>query len=615
MRQVSYRRQAILAQEVYSGTGVATQMRRVPSGVSSNGGASEITCIQAPPTLEELRELLFRERRDRGVAITALASRLDEEIADLHRVVPIIREESTMQHREFDDAMQKLSQSQASCVDRLDGLAGVTEELREMVSNERERSSASLAEVRDAFGDFRDGVLSHFEEEFSKRGDARITSQIELKTRLDDVDSWARGEIAVLQNSLDQLREVLLSPQATAALHDSKVSNGESNEAPELIDNSPRRGEGASDGEAEGMPVGYRNVDSEVLQRWGFAPCIDQIEEAEHVEADPVLDRADTEQIREALQRYIEMQHEESRAEFAAQITDLERRITEEWTGLRGWVDAAVVAVVNRISSLECTLHSEMAQRSERLQEVSDAVESSSQQMRSMQEELEKVAFEARLSAVNSALRSMPAKAADPAMSTDALIAEHLPEDERGDDQDIPMAASIGSGRESGAGSGVYGSSAAVTPGLSVSAVTPAAVIAPPRVTTFPTAVAPPRVQPMTPRSQVFPRSQSIGGVASTKSLGLPVTSTGSLAVPVGGDQRASPHPAVRMTSSGDLPPGEPLPRTGVRYCSPLETRRGLAAAPNNASPMRGSFVAGTIQPNSSPPVSQNSVVQIRRGG
>merc|ERR1712008_555706 len=49
--------------------------------------------------------------------------------------------------------------------------------------------------------------------------------------------------------------------------------------------------------------------------------------------------------------------------ENIAQINDLENRITEEWTGLRGWVDAAVVAVVNRISTLECTLKSEIEHR------------------------------------------------------------------------------------------------------------------------------------------------------------------------------------------------------------------------------------------------------------
>ncbi|CAK0897132.1 unnamed protein product [Prorocentrum cordatum] len=54
-------------------------------------------------------------------------------------------------------------------------------------------------------------------------------------------------------------------------------------------------------------------------------------------------------------------------------VSDLESRMTEEWTGLRGWVEAATVAVVNRISALECTLRTEMSEHSERVQQAGRA--------------------------------------------------------------------------------------------------------------------------------------------------------------------------------------------------------------------------------------------------
>jgi len=78
-----------------------------------------------------------------------------------------------------------------------------------------------------------------------------------------------------------------------------------------------------------------------------------------------------------------DLQHENM-----AQINDLENRITEEWTGLRGWVDAAVVAVVNRISTLECTLKSEVEHRQTTITETNNAMSKQSWQLEQLQSQV-----------------------------------------------------------------------------------------------------------------------------------------------------------------------------------------------------------------------------------
>jgi hypothetical protein len=79
--------------------------------------------------------------------------------------------------------------------------------------------------------------------------------------------------------------------------------------------------------------------------------------------------------------------------QIAAQVSGLDAKLTEEWTGLRGWVDAAVVAVVNRISSLECTLQSEVVERTARMQEVRDEAAGYSEQLQSLQLEMEQISL------------------------------------------------------------------------------------------------------------------------------------------------------------------------------------------------------------------------------
>jgi len=77
----------------------------------------------------------------------------------------------------------------------------------------------------------------------------------------------------------------------------------------------------------------------------------------------------DEDGFRDVLDR-VEARLRDSAHDNALQLGELDQRIREEWTGLRGWVDAAVVAVVNRISSLELTLQTELADRSKSMDEV-----------------------------------------------------------------------------------------------------------------------------------------------------------------------------------------------------------------------------------------------------
>jgi hypothetical protein len=111
----------------------------------------------------------------------------------------------------------------------------------------------------------------------------------------------------------------------------------------------------------------------------------------------------------------IEDRLEDCHTEGAAQVTDLERRMTEEWTGLRSWVDAAVVAVVNRISSLECTLQSEMAERLSSAQlmsrEFAEGAAHNEEQIKKIQGELDKLLFDMEVITVSQTFKRSMSKA------------------------------------------------------------------------------------------------------------------------------------------------------------------------------------------------------------
>lgn len=108
----------------------------------------------------------------------------------------------------------------------------------------------------------------------------------------------------------------------------------------------------------------------------------------------PCLSAREAEDVQEFVDRVAEAHFQEARIEFTNQISDLERRITEEWTGLRGWVDAAVVAVVNRISSLECSLQSEIAERTGREEETQEEVAKAVDLVRRLQADVDELALE-----------------------------------------------------------------------------------------------------------------------------------------------------------------------------------------------------------------------------
>lgn len=256
-------------------------------------------------------------------------------------------------------------------------------------------------------------------EELIQEGEARYGEQQQRSTELLELREFvtceaerANAGVAEVQEGLHSLRE-----RTSAAIADVqkfmlelRASDDANQVEPERTDSESAECTGtnevdadaalAEDADLAGVEAERESVDEEDL-RVAF-------------EHEPVLPTSDGE-MREALERMIEIRLQESRANGVDNIADLERRLSEEWTGLRGWVDAAVVAVVNRISSLECTLHSEMAERSAALQEVTDvAAQSNALQtadVKRVQTELDKLVFEVRLHAVNNALRSDSAKA------------------------------------------------------------------------------------------------------------------------------------------------------------------------------------------------------------
>lgn len=130
------------------------------------------------------------------------------------------------------------------------------------------------------------------------------------------------------------------------------------------------------------------------------------------------------EELREVLIKLIEERLQDCQTEGAAQVSKLERRITEEWTGLRGWVDAAVVAVVNRISSLECTLQTEMADRLSNSQEVAAGAATTGEHLKRMQGEIDKILFDMKVISVSNTFKRSMSKSAQTPPFDDASVSK-----------------------------------------------------------------------------------------------------------------------------------------------------------------------------------------------
>jgi len=113
-------------------------------------------------------------------------------------------------------------------------------------------------------------------------------------------------------------------------------------------------GEGDCDGEGKGTGVEGCDFD---------ASC--QAAESDQETDEAVLDR-----LIEAKLEVLREERASQAAELEAQMGDIEAKLKEEWKALHGWVDAAVVAVIQRITSLECQVQVAERRRESALEET-----------------------------------------------------------------------------------------------------------------------------------------------------------------------------------------------------------------------------------------------------
>lgn len=89
--------------------------------------------------------------------------------------------------------------------------------------------------------------------------------------------------------------------------------------------------------------------------------------------------------------RWAEERFEELQNIFVNDVTNLERRLQDDFSNLKGFVDAAIVAMVSRLSTLECFIKGEegLAERMEsKLSEVSENLAGKSESLRFVREEV-----------------------------------------------------------------------------------------------------------------------------------------------------------------------------------------------------------------------------------
>jgi len=325
-----------------AGSGQSNSITLSSSGITagSPGHPGAVADLDSNKILSELQA--------QSASMAHLKTRMDEVVAEVRRETTILWQELN-DHRERVD---KASERQEACfarVDRLDrGLAEESEaridaehanhanflDLRSFISLESQRCRELSAEVRRAL---RTAGRSH-------RG----------------AEGFEPDGVSISKKALAAL------PEGAEAEGDGAYEAA-TNGVPEELD-AP-----------VGTDEGLTNYTDEIVYGEGFlAPNMASLSQ-------------DEEMYREVLDR-MEARLNDSVQDNAAQLTELDQRIREEWTGLRGWVDAAVVAVVNRISSLELSLQTEMADRTKSLDDIMDGVS----KVGKLQEQVETLAEEVR---------------------------------------------------------------------------------------------------------------------------------------------------------------------------------------------------------------------------
>lgn len=300
------------------------------AGIASSGGMDS----QGRATiLEEVRELIRAETRERLELQRAVRTDLQAQQDSVRRLATTLEDSLAVLRRDVPALQEELAMQKRDF---------------EAQSEELQRGQARAESLERGLA-----------EESEARYDAERAQGSDLH-QLRDLFSaelgQAHGSIAEVRDSLSQLLSQLsLSGQPPAEAMDSHAGEDghRPGAGPPLLSHHNE-----NDGNEDAL-IGTMCSDGEV--------------------------RIDAEELmRQTLER-MEARLQESRGDSGNQLQELDQKITEEWTGLRGWVDAAVVAVVNRMSSLECALQSELADRSVRMEEITDSLAQSKEEWGQLQ--------------------------------------------------------------------------------------------------------------------------------------------------------------------------------------------------------------------------------------
>jgi hypothetical protein len=428
-----------------------------PVGMAPERESSHLSAGQNNQGFDKLWDFVFREQKDRMESFRELQSQLRQQQdainsitfkseksvddiwhVELKSVEDTWRKELKTMREECRENARKLyaaEEYQTSYRNRVDDLSQQIQDLR----------VNSLSQDK-AYEDLRDLVTSKLDQENE--------SVNEVREDLRSLKERTTVSIAEVQQFMRELRAHADNNQANE--HASDETDAEE-KVPDPVDqacplakvshspcdkDSPERAGAESNDSGEGAEVSNFNKEwTEEQEKFlgELSKVMDPAAEKEHAILADEAEQQDAckencfgvrspanskfvglvmhtmDDLREGLIKVIEDRMADCHTEGAAQVTDLERRMTEEWTGLRSWVDAAVVAVVNRISSLECTLQSEMAERLSSAQlmsrEFAEGAAHNEEQIKKIQGELDKLLFDMKVITVSQTFKRSMSKA------------------------------------------------------------------------------------------------------------------------------------------------------------------------------------------------------------
>eukprot|EP00747_Dinoflagellata_sp_TGD_P213206 gnl/TRDRNA2_/TRDRNA2_86192_c0_seq1.p1 gnl/TRDRNA2_/TRDRNA2_86192_c0~~gnl/TRDRNA2_/TRDRNA2_86192_c0_seq1.p1 ORF type:complete len:795 (-),score=138.77 gnl/TRDRNA2_/TRDRNA2_86192_c0_seq1:149-2356(-) len=274
--------------------------------------------------------------------------------------------------------------------------------LRQEIGHVQEFLQETKQQINEGLAEFRRELAQSRQEVPAPRGDfeqiremqASCIAQIEAANKRMAEEHSARSHLErQVTGDMHSMRELLsleiqradanINEVRDAIGHTHKQTDQVVSELRENIGELKYRLDSAVDGDGESALMQRRGRKTQT----GMQPINEESDDAAvAVQHEPVFAR-DFEEIGKSLDK-LDRRVSDTRSDISCTIMELEKKITEEWTGLRGWVDAAVVAVVSRLSSLECALQSELHDRSNvssKLQDSSDVIASLTDKMNMLQ--------------------------------------------------------------------------------------------------------------------------------------------------------------------------------------------------------------------------------------